>query len=116
MQVLCGDISLNDCCKRLMSASFRVAFFEECRRTVYFELAGRVIAHSVLQGGPSLDCLCPAVVATVLSCGELENAIEEIMVEDIPLNAGTAELIDFIHEVSMKGYCILVSYKCAPLA
>ena len=39
----------------------------------YFELAGRMIAHSVLQGGPSLDCLCPAVVATLLSCGGLKK-------------------------------------------
>ena len=103
--------------ERLFEGSvFRRVPKKDSELLCYFELAGRMIAHSVLQGGPSLDCLCPAVVATVLSCGELENAIEEIMVEDIPLNAGTAELIDFIHEVSIKGYCILVSYKCAPLA
>ena len=35
---------------------------------------------------------------------DLKNTIEEIIVEDIPLNAGTAELIDFIHEVSIKSY------------
>ena len=35
-----------------------------------------------------------------LSCGGLQNTIEEIMVEDIPLNAGTAELINFIHKIS----------------
>ena len=75
----------------------------------YFELAGRMVAHSVPQSGPSLNCLCPAVVATLLSGGGIENAIEEIMVEDIPLNAGTAELIAFIHEVN-KG----TTMKCSP--
>lgn len=78
----------------------------------YFELAGRMVAHSVLQGGPSLDCLCPAVVATLLSGGGIESAIEEIMVEDIPLNAGTVELIAFIHEVSMN-YCTVLQI-CPP--
>lgn len=30
----------------------------------------------------------------------LEEAVEELNVKDIPLNAGTADLITFIHEVS----------------
>ena len=77
----------------------------------YFELAGQMVADSVLQGGPSLDCLCPAVVAMLLSGEGIEIAIEEIMVKDIPLNAITAELIAFIHEVSKETTlkCSLVS-------
>ena len=69
-----------------------------------------MVAHSVLQGGPSLDCLCPAVVATILSVGGIKDAIEEMIVEDIPLNAGTA---DCVHPWGMNYHSFL---QICPLA
>lgn len=79
--------------------SFRRVPKKDSELCSYFELAGLMVAHSVLQGGPSVDCICPAVYTTIMS-GALEEAVEELSVHDIPLNAGTADLIAFIHEVS----------------
>lgn len=79
--------------------SFRRVPKKDSELCSYFELAGLMVAHSVLQGGPSVDCICPAVYTIIMS-GALEEAVEKLSVHNIPLNAGTADLIAFIHEVS----------------
>ena len=65
-----------------------------------FQSAGMMIGHSIMQGGPSFSCLCPAVYSFILF-GDKELALEELpSVDDIPKNAATAGIIGLIHEVS----------------
>ena len=65
----------------------------------YFQSAGMMIGHSIMQGGPSFSCLCPAVYSFILF-GDKELALEELpSVDDIPKNAATAGIIGLIHEV-----------------
>ena len=65
-----------------------------------FQSAGMMIGHSIMQGGPSFPCFCPAIYNFMLF-GNKELALEELpSVNDIPKNAATAGIIDLIHEVS----------------
>ena len=64
---------------------------KDCELCCYFELAGRMVTHSVLQGGPSLDCICLAVYTTIMS-GVIEDVVEELNLDDIPLNVETTDL------------------------
>ena len=67
------------------------------------EMAGAMVAHSILQGGPGLPCLHPAIyhtmvngeaqVITALTENELPTA------KDIPLNATTYDLLEMIDQV-----------------
>lgn len=66
-----------------------------------FQSAGMMIGHSVMQGGPSFPCLCPALFS-VLLFGDKDKALEELpSVNDIPRNAATFGLISLIEEVSI---------------
>ena len=86
--------------KRLFEGDpFRRVPKKDSELECYFELAGRMIVHSILQGGPTLNCICPAVYISIM-LGSIDNAVQEMIIEDIPLNAGTCGLVDFIHEVS----------------
>ncbi len=64
-----------------------------------FEVAGMAVAHSIMQGGPSFSCLSPAIYPLVLEedCGIWCNYLPTR--EDIPHNAATASLIEFIAKV-----------------
>ena len=64
-----------------------------------FEIAGMIQAHSVIQGGPSLSNLHPVVYAYLMTDNVDESLIEPLQVGDIPLNAGTSDLIDLIRKV-----------------
>ena len=74
---------------------------------VTFELAGMLVAHSVLQDGPGLPCLTGAVYDFITK-GECDPRKA-----DIPLNLATTELLAFIDKVCndyMHGHCML--YLC----
>ena len=65
-----------------------------------FEIGGMMVAHSVIQGGPSLSCISPAIYHYMMT----DNVEQSIMTYplqagDIPLNAGTADLIQLIQQV-----------------
>ncbi len=80
-----------------------------------FEVAGMAIAHSIMQGGPSFSCLSPALYPLVLEedCGIWPDYLPTN--EDIPHNAATASLLEFIAKV---GYCTLIFccvYNCGPV-
>ena len=59
-----------------------------------------MIAHSIMLGGPSFPCLCPAVFSFLLF-GDKKKALEELpSVKDIPKNNATIGIINLIQEVS----------------
>lgn len=59
-----------------------------------YESFGALVAHSVLQEGPGIPCLSPCIF-------QYFSGVDSYPVkEDIPLNAGTHQLISFIEEVS----------------
>ena len=72
---------------------------KDCNLERNFEICGMMIAHSILQGGPGFPCLCPPVFSYILY-GDKDKALQELPTrDDIPLNASTEGLWDFIQEV-----------------
>lgn len=61
------------------------------------EVAGMLIAHSLLQGGPGMPCLSPAVFQYLVH-GDVSLCYPAA--EEIPLNIATHDLITFIDKVS----------------
>ena len=58
-----------------------------CLEQEDFEMAGIMVAHSVLLGGPSLSCLSPVMYSYVLS-GSADTLLGEYPVlDDVPRNA-----------------------------
>ena len=65
-----------------------------------FETAGMMIGHSVVQGGPSFSCICPAAYSYMLY-GDRELSLAELpTIADIPRNAATHDTITLIEAVS----------------
>ena len=60
---------------------------------VLFEVAGMLLGHSIVQGGPGFRCLSPAVFEYLTSTAAIQPKM------DIPLNICTHELITLIEEV-----------------
>jgi hypothetical protein len=58
-----------------------------------YEMMGGLVAHSLLQNGPALSCLSPALYEFLTG----QNCYPEIA--DIPLSLGTHELISMIQKV-----------------
>lgn len=58
-----------------------------------YEVMGSLVAHSILQNGPGLQCLSPTVYDYLTS----QSTYPEIA--DIPLSMGTHELISLIEKV-----------------
>lgn len=73
------------------------------------QLAGTIVAHSLLLGGPGLPCIHPGLLHVVVK-DSLEGleAHELPRKSDIPLNAATANLIELIDKVS----CIEILCVC----
>lgn len=65
-----------------------------------FEIASVIIAHSIIHGEPSFPCLCPAVFDYI----KIDRALSGLNVKDIPLNAATSPLLQFLEEVCI--HCI----------
>lgn len=61
------------------------------------EVAGMLIGHSLLQGGPGMPCLSPAVFQYLVH-GDVSLCYPAA--EEIPLNIATHDLITFIDKVS----------------
>ena len=61
-----------------------------------FKIAGMMQAHSVLQGGPSLSNLNPVVYGCLMTDSIEQSLTEPLQVDDIPLTAGTDDLIRLI--------------------
>ena len=69
-----------------------------------FELAGIMMVHSVVHGGPSFSRMCPLVHAFLMNGRIVEvvhASISNISVEDIPHNAGTDAVINLINMVGI---------------
>ena len=66
-----------------------------------FEILGMLVSHSLLQGGPGLRCLSPAVFSYLASGN---SAYCFPVKEDIPLDISTHMLISFIEKVTIILY------------
>ena len=63
------------------------------------EISGIMIAHSIVQGGPTFCCLCPAGYSYMVY-GSKDKALEKLpLVEDIPRNAATSGICSLIEKV-----------------
>jgi len=65
-----------------------------------FEVAGIMMAHSILQGGPGFPCLCPSIYNYLLNADK-NSTLQDMKSTDIPVNAATYNLLEFIHKVKM---------------
>ena len=63
-----------------------------------FEVAGIIMAHSILQGGPAFPCLCPSAFSYLLHLDK-NTTLQDMQSVDIPVNAATYNLIEFINKV-----------------
>ncbi len=64
-----------------------------------FEMAGLMVAHSILQGGPGLSCLPPVLYAFIIS-GSDDCLLDEFpRLEDVPRSAATYDLIELCEKV-----------------
>ena len=65
---------------------------------IQFEIAGALIAHSVLQGGPGFPYLAEWFADQLLE-GDNSNTVCLISKDDIPKNAMTEKLLDFVEKL-----------------
>lgn len=67
------------------------------------EMAGAIMAHSILLGGPGFPCLHPTIFHVMASDGNdpLQAVCAENLptVDDIPRDASTIDLLDLINKV-----------------
>ena len=70
------------------------------------EMAGAIIAHSILLGGPGFPCIHPTVFHIMVNDGgngpqqAVSASLEKIpTVDDIPRDASTMDLVDMIDKV-----------------
>lgn len=74
-----------------------------------FEVAGMMISHSVLQEGPAMSLLSPFVFDYILH-GDISKC--HPLMEDIPLNMFTCELISAIEKVSsIHDVIVMLNYN-----
>ena len=67
-----------------------------------FEVAGAIMAHSLLLGGPAFGCMCPAIYSYILF-GDIERALSDgLSIDDIPLDAGSSSLVLFLQKVCLR--------------
>ena len=66
-------------------------------------MAGAMVAHSMLQGGPGFPCLHPAVYQLMVLGDSVQltslQPEEFPTADDIPRNAATMDLLEMIDEV-----------------
>lgn len=74
-------------------------------------MAGVMVAHSILQGGPGLECLSPVLYAYLIT-GSADCLLSEYpTVGDIPRTAATGDLLHLCQEVCL---CSCTEWKiCA---
>lgn len=67
-----------------------------------FTMAGAMVAHSILSGGPGLSCLNPSLYSWWVGLEEEEEGFDMPSVADIPVNAANEDLLSMIDEVRHK--------------
>lgn len=66
-----------------------------------FEMAGLIVAHSVLHGGPGVPFISPVLYSFIVT-GDRENLLGELpTIDDIPQNSATADLLQLITKVQL---------------
>ena len=92
------QLALDQVKKRLFQGKkVRVLPIKDCTKSSLFRIAGVIVAHSVLQSGPSFSCLCPALYQYLV--GKCEDVPLYLDNNDIPLTAGTEAVVNLIKEI-----------------
>lgn len=79
------------------------------------KVAGIMVAHSLLHGGPGIPCLATYVYQYIVS-GEREHAASFVISEDLPKTPQTETLTKFLNEVcKMVIIDILYTFDCLAL-
>lgn len=61
---------------------------KDSSKGLLFQLAGIIVSHSIVQGGPTFSALCPAVYFYLANANPLYE-LSQVRRQDIPLNAVT---------------------------
>ena len=99
-----GEISSGNSCLRLFRGSngrLTPIYSSEHVLTGVFEVLGKMIAHSLIQGGPGFPFLAPGIYWYVAT-GDLSEAVARSSFVDI----GDAELSSFVERVRFKNIYI----------
>ena len=65
-----------------------------------FEMLGKIIAHSVVQGGPGFPYLCPTLY-WYIATGDLQQGVVRVSCIDIL----DSVLVDYVKKVSIRYTC-----------
>ena len=68
---------------------------KDSSKGLLFQLAGIIVSHSIVQGGPSFSALCPAIYFYLADADPL-YVLSQLRRQDIPLNAGTLVYLYFL--------------------
>lgn len=92
------QLALDQIKKRLFQGKpERVLPIKDSTKSMLFQIAGMITAHSLVQGGPGFPCLSPAVYHYML--GKCEDVAFHINKEDIPLTASSEPMVNLIKEL-----------------
>lgn len=92
------QLALDQVKKRLFQGKpERVLPIKDSTKAQLFHIAGVIVAHSILQNGPSYPCLCPALYYYL--AGKYEDVAIHLHKDDIPLTAGTEAVVNLIKQI-----------------
>ena len=92
------QLALDQVKKRLFQGKpERVLPIKDSTKAHLFFIAGVIVAHSLLQNGPSFPCLCPALYDYLV--GRRDDVPIHVRNDDIPLTADTEAVLDLIKQL-----------------
>ena len=68
---------------------------------INYTIFGMVVSYSILNGGPGCYFLQPWFYEAIVGEDDQEKLLEQMTVEDIPLNSSSSNLVDFLKNVDL---------------
>ena len=69
--------------------------------SINYTIFGMVVSHSILNGGPGCYFLQPWFYEAIAGEDDQEKLLEQMTVEDIPLNSSSSNLVDFLKNIDL---------------
>ena len=69
--------------------------------SINYTIFGIVVSHSILNGGPGCYFLQPWFYEAIAGEDDQEKLLEQMTVEDIPLNSSSSHLVDFLKNMDL---------------
>ena len=69
--------------------------------SINYTIFGMAVSHSILNGGPGCYFLQPWFYEAIAGEDDQEKLLEQMTVEDIPLNSSSSNLVDFLKNIDL---------------